>query len=164
MDSLTIFKTLSLVTLAILCLAMASEIPCDVVRVVDGDTIKVRLDGKVETVRIIGLDTPETKHPKKPVEYFGKEATAKAKELLSGKTVTLRMDQTNAAKKHRDRYGRLLAHVVLPDGRMFAEVMIREGYAHAYTKYPFDSELMERYRKAERKAREANRGLWKQKP
>ena len=71
------------------------------------------------------------------------------------------MDQANAATGHRDRYRRLLAHVVLPDGRMFAEVMIQEGYGHALTRYPFDPALMERYRQAEKEAREKQRGLWK---
>ena len=143
--------------------ATHSDLIATVTKVVDGDTIHVRIKstGIKEKVRIIGLDTPELHHPRKPVQYFAKEAKVQAEKLLKDKTITLRLDQVNVAKGHRDRYGRLLAHVILPDGTYFAERMIRDGFAHAYVKYPFDQQLMERYRRAEREAREAKRGLWK---
>ena len=143
--------------------ATPSDLIATVTKVVDGDTIHVRIKstGIKEKVRIIGLDTPELHHPRKPVQYFAKEAKVQAEKLLKDKTITLRLDQVNVAKGHRDRYGRLLAHVILPDGTYFAERMIRDGFAHAYVKYPFDQQLMERYRRAEREAREAKRGLWK---
>ena len=84
-----------------------------VTRVVDGDT--QILDGH-ERVRLIGVDTPETKHPNKPVEYYGKEATAFTKKMLQGKTVRLEFDQANAHRGHKDKYRRTLAYVFLEDG------------------------------------------------
>lgn len=80
-------------------------------RVVDGDTIIVNIDGKKERVRLIGVDTPETKHPNKPVEYFGREASAFTKGMVEGKKVKLEYDW-----QRRDKYGRLLAYVYLEDG------------------------------------------------
>lgn len=141
-----------------------NEIIGRVVRVIDGDTFVVRLQqsGIEERVRVIGLDTPETKHPRKPVEYYGREASTQAKKLLDRQTIILRLDQANAHLGHRDRYQRLLAHPRLPDGAWFAERMIGEGYGHALTRYPFDAALQERYRAAERTAREAGLGLWSQ--
>ena len=79
-------------------------------RVVDGDTI-ILSNG--ERVRLIGVDTPETKHPNKPVQYFGKEASAFSKRMVEGKEVTLEYGQ-----QKRDKYGRLLAYVYLMDGTL----------------------------------------------
>jgi len=123
-----------------------------VVRVVDGDTIM--LDGG-ERVRLIGVDTPETVHPQKPVERFGKQASEFTRRLLEGRRVRLEFDQ-----QRRDHYSRTLAYVHLPDGRLANEEIIRQGYGHAFTKYPFAQEMMDRFRAAEREAREAGRGLW----
>ena len=131
----------------------------EVVRVVDGDTIVVRLDGVKETIRIIGIDTPETVDPRKPVQAFGREASAYTKKTLLGKSVRLEPDQGNAHIRHRDRYGRLLAYVWVSNV-FFNEKIIREGYAHAYTKYPFRSDYMALFLQAEREAREMGRGLW----
>ena len=97
----------------------------DVVRVVDGDTVVVRVDGENETVRLIGLDTPETVHPSKPVECFGIEASNKAKEMLNGKKVGLLSDPLVG---ERGKYGRLLRYIVLEDGTNFNKFMIEEGY------------------------------------
>ena len=80
----------------------------DVESVVDGDTIKVSMNGKVETLRLIGIDTPETKDPRKPVQCFGAEASRKATELLAGQKVRLEAD---ASQGERDKYGRLLRYV-----------------------------------------------------
>ncbi len=139
-----------------------NDLVATVTKVVDGDTVHVRIKstGIKEKVRIIGLDTPELHHPRKPVQYFAKEAKVQAEKLLKDKTITLRLDQVNVAKGHRDRYGRLLAHVILSDGTSFAERMIRDGFGHAYVKYPFDPQFMERYRRAEREARKSNKGFW----
>ncbi|MDP8223795.1 MAG: thermonuclease family protein [Candidatus Lernaella stagnicola] len=139
----------------------AAEYNVTYTRVVDGDTFVVQHEnGAIDKVRIIGLDTPELHHPRKPVEFFAKEAKEKAVSLVLNKKLVLRTDPTNAARNHRGRYGRLLVNVYLPGNRDFALVMIREGYAHAYVKYPFTAERMNRYRQAERKARREERGLW----
>ncbi len=95
-----------------------------VVRVIDGDTIKVEIDGKQESVRLIGVDTPETVHPRKPVERFGKEASEFTKRIAEGQTVKLEPDPGNA---DRDRYGRLLRYVYLEDGRLLNAEIIRQG-------------------------------------
>src|SRR3990167_1351917 len=82
-------------------------------RVIDGDTIEVEYYGKKDKVRLIGVDTPETKDPRKPVQYFGKEATEFTRRVVEGENVKLEFDQTL-----RDKYNRLLAYVYLPSGEM----------------------------------------------
>jgi len=124
-------------------------------RVVDGDTL---LLGTGERVRLIGVDTPETKRPNTPVQYFGKEATAFTKRVAEGKRIRLEYDQANAHIDHKDRYGRTLAYVFLADGALLNAEIIRQGYGHAYTKFPFSR--MEEFRRLEREARENGRGLW----
>jgi micrococcal nuclease len=140
----------------------AEEIKGDsyqVKRVVDGDTFIATDGGADIRVRLIGVDTPETVHPNKPVEYFGKEASEFLKQLLTGKEVRLGYDPANAASKHLDRYGRLLAYAwLLPDSLFVNAEIIRRGYGFAYVKYPF--EYMEQFRAHEREARERQRGLW----
>lgn len=86
-------------------------VPASVVRVVDGDTIVCDVDGKEIKVRLIGIDTPETVHPDKEVEYFGAEASAYTTEMLDGQDVSLEYDV-----EPTDRYGRDLAYVWLEDG------------------------------------------------
>lgn len=119
-------------------------------RVVDGDTIIVAGIGRV---RLIGVDTPETVDPRRPVQFFGREASAFAKRLLEGKSVRLEYDQPRT-----DRYGRTLAYVWLPDGPMANREIIRRGYGHAYTRFPF--RYLEEFRALEREARLAGHGLW----
>ncbi len=121
-----------------------------VIRVVDGDTIE--LEGKIK-LRYIGIDTPEVVKPDTPVECFGKEASAKNKELVEGKYVTLEKDVSET-----DRYGRLLRYVYI-DGLFVNEYMVKEGYAHA-SSYPPDVKYQNVLRQAEREARENNRGFW----
>lgn len=130
--------------------------PYPVVSVTDGDTIKIQRDGAKETLRLIGLDSPETKDPRKPVQCFGVEATAHAKDLLDGTSVWLTTDPTQDAV---DRYGRTLAYVWMADGRLFDWVMIDDGFAHEYT-YDLPYEYQDAFKAAERRAREAGRGLW----
>jgi micrococcal nuclease len=130
-----------------------------VVRVVDGDTIVVEIDGQKEKVRLVGVDTPETVHPTKPVERFGKEASDFTHKQLDGEKVYLVYDQNNAGHKHRDRYGRLLAYVYRErDNLDFCAELVKQGYAHAYLKYP--SERGEEFLAYQKQAREAGRGLW----
>ena len=128
----------------------------EVIRTVDGDTIEVKFpNGIIEKVRLIGIDTPETVDPRKPVECFGKEASAKMKELVNGKTVRLE----RKPDENRGSYDRLLRYIYVDDLFVNAE-MIKQGYAYAYTKYPFDATLMEQFRQYEKEARENERGLW----
>ena len=120
-------------------------------RVIDGDTLLLT-DG--ERVRLIGVDTPETKHPRKPVQYFGKEAYLFTKEMVDGKEVRLEFDW-----QRRDKYGRLLAYVYLLDGTLLNSEIIKQGYGFAYTRFPF--KYLEQFRRLEKEARENKRGLWK---
>jgi micrococcal nuclease len=131
----------------------------EVVGHVDGDTLRVRIPNPpsglnaVETVRMIGVDTPETVHPRRETEYFGREAGEFTRQRLMGKTVSLAFDWDL-----RDRYGRLLAYIFDPGGTCHNAALIREGYAHAYTSYSFH--FIEEFRRLEQEARQAGRGLW----
>lgn len=127
-----------------------------VIKVVDGDTIAVNINGESETLRLIGIDTPETVDPRKGVECFGKEASAKARELLDGANVKLEADESQG---ERDKYGRLLRYVFLEDGTHFNELMIREGYAHEYT-YDLPYKYQGQFKAAESNAKQDERGLW----
>jgi len=137
--------------------AQPADLPAaTVVRVVDGDTVDVRLDGQVVRLRLIGIDTPEIVDPRKSVQCFGREASAKAHELLDGQTVTLEADST---QDDVDRYGRLLRYIWLPDGRLFNQEMVGQGYAFEYT-YRVPYKYQAEFNQAEHEAREAQRGLW----
>ncbi len=127
-----------------------------VVSVVDGDTVKVSINGTTETIRIIGLNTPETVDPRKGVECFGKEASNKAKDLLSGKNVTLEVDPSQG---ERDKYGRLLRYVFLVDGTDFGKSMITNGYAYEYT-YNTPYKYQSAYKTAQLQAQANKMGLW----
>ena len=120
--------------------------------VVDGDTLV--LEGG-ERVRLIGVDTPETVHPSKPVEQFGREASDFTKRMAQGKRVRIELDPEGDT---RDRYGRTLAYVILPDGRSLNLEIVRHGYSYAYSRSPFSR--MEDFWAAEEEAREKGRGLW----
>lgn len=124
-------------------------------KVVDGDTIELT-DG--QTVRLIGIDTPETVDPRRPVGCFGKEASNEAKKILLGKEVILQKDVSET-----DKYKRLLRYVFLPleDGQtLFVnDYLVREGFAKVLT-YPPDVKYNEQFRLAESEARENKRGLW----
>jgi micrococcal nuclease len=124
-----------------------------VTRVVDGDTIEVRLDGREEKVRLIGVDTPESVKPGTPVECFAKAAAAETRRLVDGRSVTLRYDA-----ERRDRYGRLLAYVYR-DGLFVNAALVERGYARTLTIPPNVAHADEFVRLA-RRAREAGRGLW----
>jgi endonuclease YncB( thermonuclease family) len=122
---------------------------------IDGDTIVVKISGREETVRFIGADTPETHDPRKPVQCFGETAAAHTKSLVTGKSVRLAADPSDS---DRDKYGRLLRYVYLPDGTLLNSELIRDGYAFAYTIFPFSK--LEQFRGLETQARNANVGLW----
>jgi micrococcal nuclease len=128
----------------------------EVVRVIDGDTVVLMVEGREVTVRLIGLDTPETVHPQKPVEVYGKQASRFTRNLLRGESVYVVHE---AGKPERDKYRRLLAYLYrAPDGLFVNAEIIRQGYGHAYTKYPFKH--MDLFWGYERAAREAGKGLW----
>jgi len=143
-----------------------------IVRTVDGDTIVIRVNGVDEKVRLIGVDTPETLDPRKPVQYFGREATAFTDKITRGSCGRLEFDQANTATKNRDKYGRLLAYVYVLSGEashrdaaaspeifLNAEI-IKQGYGHAYTKYPYEQEKAKLFLELEREARTKEVGLW----
>ena len=123
-------------------------------RVIDGDTVVL---SSIGTVRLIGVDTPETVDPRKPIQHFGKEASAFTRTLTLGKQVRVEYDQ-----ERTDRYRRTLAYLYLQDGTFVNREIVRQGYGHADLSYPF--RFMESFRVAEREAREERRGLWADTP
>lgn len=127
-----------------------------VVQVVDGDTFVAAFAGTTSArVRLVGVDAPESRHPTRGEEPYGVAAAAFLKELLPpGTTVYLEFDVDVA-----DSNGRLLAYAYLADGRMVNEVLLEEGYAQLYT-FPPNVRYVERFRRAQRAGREAQRGLW----
>jgi micrococcal nuclease len=135
-------------------------------RVVDGDTIEVRIDenvpgpaggqgvvGETYDVRLIGIDTPESVKPNTPVECFAKEASAAAKALLEGESVRLVKDV-----EETDRYERLLRYVYIGEEMANAR-LVANGYAYAYT-YPPNIRHSELFVQLQREARTNDRGLW----
>ncbi len=126
-----------------------------VVRFDDGDTIAVDMNGTSETIRFIGVDTPETHDPRKAVHCFGQAAAQFTKQTIGTSTVRLESDPLSS---NRDRYKRLLRYVYLPDGRLLNLEIISQGYGFAYTGFPFTKS--EQFTAAQTAAREAKRGLW----
>lgn len=126
-----------------------------VTHITDGDTIEVDMAGTTEKIRMIGVDTPETKKPNAPVQCFGPEASEFTKKTLTGKSVRLEADPTN---DNRDRYGRLLRYVYLQDGSLYQEQLISYGYSFAYTTFPFQK--AETFTKLQFQAQQAKVGLW----
>jgi len=127
-----------------------------VVSVVDGDTVKLSIEGKTQTIRLIGMDTPETVDPRKPVQCFGKEASNKAKELLTGRSVRI---ETDPSQGTLDKYGRTLGYIFRDDGLFYNKYMIEQGFAHEYT-YNIPYKYQSEFKAAEKAARENQRGLW----
>jgi len=124
-----------------------------VLSVADGDTITVEIAGTRERIRLLGIDAPEVNGT---TECFGTEASQYAKGILTGTSVGLVPDPT---QDDRDRYGRLLRYVILPDGTDFEAQLIAQGYAHEYT-YDEPYQRQSAYRAAESAASSASRGLW----
>jgi len=123
--------------------------------VVDGDTFKVDV-GKIITIRVLGINTPETVDPRKPVECYGPEASKQAKALLDGHKVRLVF---NPNRETMDKYGRYLMYVYRDDGLFYNEVMVKDGYAREYTfgtPYSFQPE----FRADQKVAQKAKLGLW----
>ena len=129
-----------------------------VIDIIDGDTIKINYQGKQTTVHLIGVDTPETVHPQKPVEAFGKEATYFLKNLLLDESVYLRFDV-----QRTDKYGRTLAYLYrAPDGLFVNLEIVRQGYGKAYTVFPFKHKSL--FQHYGTQAQKAGRGLWSPDP
>ncbi|MBI2593490.1 thermonuclease family protein [Candidatus Daviesbacteria bacterium] len=131
-----------------------------VTKVIDGDTIEIKSDPKTLKVRLIGIDTPETVDPRRPVGCFGKKASAETKRLIEGKQVILTKDVSET-----DKYNRLLRYVFLPIGdgeNLFInDYLIRQGFAKILT-YPPDIKYDSRFLQAEKEAKDNLRGLWGQ--
>lgn len=121
-----------------------------VIRVIDGDTIEI--EGG-ERVRYIGIDTPETLDPRKPVQCFGAEASNKNKELVEGKMARLEKDIMD-----RDKYNRLLRYVWV-DGVLINYELVKQGFAYSYS-YPPDVKYQDQFINAQQEAMKLKRGLW----
>ncbi|MBA7513271.1 hypothetical protein ES705_05282 [subsurface metagenome] len=117
----------------------------EVSKVIDGDTIRLE---NGETVRLIGIDTPETVHPSKAVEYYGKEASDFTRMMVEGKQVKLELDVQKL-----DKYNRLLAYVYLKDGTFLNSELVKEGYAKVST-YPPNVKYADLFTKLQKEARE----------
>lgn len=129
-----------------------------VTKVTDGDTLHISMGGEDVKVRLIGVNTPETVDPRRPVQCFGKEASAFMKSLAEGKSVLI---ETDATQGTYDTYKRLLAYVYLDDGQMINRKMIAEGYAYEYT-YMTPYKYQKEFREVQNIARTSGRGLWAQ--
>lgn len=140
-----------------------------VTRVIDGDTIEIEyqsdiknIDGVIESsmgnkkIRLIGINTPETVDPRRPVQCFGKEASTYLKSLIEGSIVQLEYDDTQGKT---DKYDRILAYVYMEDGQMVNKKMISEGYAYEYT-YNTPYKYMQSFKAAQTLAEKGGRGLW----
>ena len=125
-------------------------------KVIDGDTIEIERYGKAEKVRMIGIDTPETLDPRKPVQCFGKEASDKSKDLLSGGRVRLEFDPIVGEK---DKYNRLLAYV-WSDNELVNLKLIKEGYANEYTYRSQSYKYQNEFKNAQTVAKESSIGFW----
>ena len=124
-------------------------------RFVDGDTIAVNMGDTTESIRMIGIDTPETHKPNTPVQCYGPAAAAYTKNLIGTGKIRLEAD---AKSQNRDRYNRLLRYVYLTDGRLVEKELIKNGYGFAYTQFPFSKS--DEFVAAETEAKHADRGLW----
>jgi micrococcal nuclease len=127
-----------------------------VVHVNDGDTIVVgEPDGSSKTVRLIGVDTPETVDPRKVVQCGGKEASDHTKAVMKNAKVRLAPDPDDS---DTDKYGRLLRYVYLEDGTLYNEQLIQQGYGFAYTIFGFSR--LDQFKADQRTAQAAGRGIW----
>jgi len=126
-----------------------------VVAVHDGDTITVNLDGRSETVRLVGIDTPELEDERAEYRRAAEAAREFARSALKGKTVTLEAD---GRQRDRDRYERLLRYVILGDGTNFNEELVRKGYARVYDRFAFT--LKPEFKRAEAEAKSQHLGIW----
>lgn len=126
-----------------------------IIEVIDGDTVIILFEGEQEKVRLVGINTPETKYAPQGEQCLGADASAYAQEYLDGAGVMFVSDPTQAA---RDQYGRLLGYIVV-DGEDFGLHMLRQGFAREFT-YDKKYQNQEIYREAEQQAKAEQRGIW----
>lgn len=123
---------------------------------IDGDTISVNMNGRAQSVRFIGVDTPETHKPNTPVQCYGELAAAYTKRMIGSGRVRLVADRES---DDRDMYGRLVRYVYLPDGRNLNELLVQNGYGFAYTYYPFTQSAQ--FEADQQAAKATGKGLWR---
>ncbi|MED0702616.1 MULTISPECIES: thermonuclease family protein [Aeribacillus] len=134
--------------------AVNNRLEAKVIDVVDGDTMKVIVNNKKETIRLLLVDTPESVHPTKPVQPFAIEASNFAKEMLSDKKVELEL-----GVRERDKYGRLLVYLYI-NGQMFNEMLLENGLARvAYVHQP-NTKYVDRFLDVQKKAQQKEIGIW----
>lgn len=121
----------------------------------DGDTIAVKMNGTVEAIRFIGVDTPETHKPNSPIQCYGPAAAAFTKRTIGNQRVRLEADPLNT---NRDRYNRLLRYVYLPDGTLLNQQLVANGYGFAYLQFPFSKK--DTFSEAQDSAQQQRKGLW----
>lgn len=135
--------------------SITPELLYEVKSVIDGDTIKIDYEGKETSVRLIGVNTPETVDPRKTVECFGQEVSQYLRNLLEGKKVKIEADYSQT---DRDKYDRLLRYIYL-DGEDVGYMVINNGYGYEYTyNYPYIKQS--EYKQAQEEAEKNSRGLW----
>ncbi len=127
-----------------------------VTKIIDGDTLMVKINDKEEAVRLIGIDTPETKDSRKTIQCFGEKATERAKELVENKKVRLEADET---QEDKDIYNRLLRYIYLEDGTLLNKKLIEEGFGFEYT-YKIPYKFQTEFKEAQKMAEENKMGLW----
>ncbi len=128
-----------------------------IIKIEDGDTVTVDWNGQKRTIRLIGMDTPEVVDPRKPVQCFGHEASARGHQLLENQTVKI---ETDPLVGEVDKYGRTLGYLFLPDGTLYNQAMIAEGYAHEYTYNKQTYKYQAQFKLAEEQAKTTEKGLW----
>lgn len=126
-------------------------------RYVDGDTVAVDMNGTTETIRFIGVDTPETHKPNTPVQCYGPAAAAHTQAMIKNAGGKVRL-VSDSLSTDRDRYGRLLRYVYLPNGTNLDELNIREGYGFYYPYFPFTKSA--EFAAAQQQAQAESKGLW----
>lgn len=145
---------------------LAPEVTVELLRVIDGDTLEVRLDGVAEALRLLSVDTEEKisgrvgGSPSKPQTVYGQETVLWAKELFASLPQPARIGLILPEGRRRDAFGRLLAHVILPDGRHFNRLLVELGRSPYFNKYGNDPLAHEAFVRAQAEARAARRGIW----
>ena len=133
----------------------SSQIPVEVLSVIDGDTIRIHYDGKETTVRYLLVDTPETNHPRLAEQPLGKEATEENRRLIESGDVTIEFDVGDRL----DDYGRLLAYIYV-DGESVQQQLLEKGYARVAYVSPPNTRYLQDFEEAEQSAKEQARGIW----